>query len=70
MIELGLYRHYKGGMYEVLMMANCADYGTAMVVYKAVDTGIVWVREADEFTSLVTDPTNVETKIPRFEKVA
>lgn len=68
MIEIGRYRHYMGVMYEVLMVANCADYGTEMVVYKAVDTGKVWVREASEFTDLVTNPTT-KNKVPRFEKV-
>ena len=44
-LEKGLYRHYKGNMYEVFMTAQHSETEEWMVVYKALygDEGM-WVR--------------------------
>lgn len=69
-LPLGRYRHYKGGEYEVLMLAcNEATHGW-MVIYKALyDTGNfpdTWARSYDDFIANV----DVEGKItPRFRRI-
>lgn len=69
-IEPGLYRHYKGGEYRVLMMAFCSETKAPVVVYRGCgeNQDKVWVRDADQWNELVTDPTT-KLKVPRFEKV-
>lgn len=45
MIKKGIYKHYKGNMYEVLCIANHSETLEKMVVYKALyGDGEVWVR--------------------------
>lgn len=45
MIKKGIYKHYKGNMYEVLCVANHSETLEKMVVYKALyGDGEVWVR--------------------------
>jgi len=66
-LETGLYRHYKGNMYEVYMSAQHSETEEWMVVYKALygDEGM-WVRPYDMFMELVeVDGQMTE----RFKKV-
>jgi dUTP pyrophosphatase len=51
MVEAGeRYRHFKGGEYEVVVVAlNCDDSDQEVVVYRALGDGKVWVREIGEF---------------------
>ena len=53
-LEKGLYRHYKGNMYEVFMTARHSETEEWMVVYKALygDEGM-WVRPYEMFVSKV-----------------
>ncbi len=66
-LEKGLYRHYKGNIYEVLMSAKHSETEEWMVVYKALygQRGI-WVRPYEMFIEKVEINGN---RIPRFEKV-
>ena len=64
-LEKGLYRHYKGNLYEVIMTAQHSETEEWMAVYKALygDEGM-WVRPYDMFVEKV----EVEgVMIPRFE---
>jgi len=66
-LKKGLYRHYKGNMYEVYMTAQHSETEEWMVVYKALygDEGM-WVRPYEMFVEKV----EVDGKIvPRFEKI-
>lgn len=67
MIEQGVYQHYKGGLYTVLMAARCGDNGDNnnqnVVVYVSHSTGKVCTRLAKEFFGTVGDK-------PRFAFVA
>jgi len=66
-LKKGLYRHYKGNMYEVYMTAQHSETEEWMVVYKALygDEGM-WVRPYEMFLEKV----EVDGKIvPRFEKI-
>ena len=53
-IEKGIYRHYKGNEYEVLMMAQHSETEKWMVVYRALygDFGI-WIRPYEMFIEKV-----------------
>jgi len=66
-LEIGLYKHYKGNMYEVMMTAKHSETEEWMVVYKALygEQGM-WVRPYEMFVSKV----EVEGKmVERFVKV-
>lgn len=55
-----IYKHFKGGEYEIVCVATDADDRTTRnVVYKDTRTGEVWVRTLMEFCE----------QIPRFKKV-
>lgn len=43
-IKLGIYRHFKGGMYEVLCIAKNSETLEEMVVYKSLENASIWVR--------------------------
>jgi hypothetical protein len=66
-LQHGRYRHYKGGEYEVLMLACNEASHEWMVVYRALyDTGespTNWVRTHADFTAELPDGKK------RFEKV-
>ena len=66
-IETGLYRHYKGKLYEVLMTAKHSESEEWLVVYRApYDDNSLWVRPYDMFMEKV----QLEGKIvDRFEKL-
>ena len=53
-IQKGIYRHYKGSEYEVLMVARHSETEEPMVVYRALygDYG-VWVRPYEMFIEKV-----------------
>ena len=53
-LKKGLYKHYKGSMYEVFMTAQHSETEEWMVVYKTLygDEGM-WVRPYDMFVSQV-----------------
>ena len=46
-LRKGIYRHFKGGEYELLDVATHSETGEAMVVYRALyGEGALWVRPA------------------------
>lgn len=53
-LKKGLYKHYKGNLYEVFLTAQHSETEEWMVVYKALygDEGM-WVRPYDMFVSQV-----------------
>ena len=66
-LKKGLYRHYKGNMYEVMMTAQHSETEEWMVVYKAHygEKGM-WVRPYEMFI----EKLEVDGKVvPRFEKI-
>ncbi len=55
MIKIGLYRHYKGNLYQVLSLARHSETLEALVVYQALyGTYGVWVRPLTMFEEKVT----------------
>ena len=67
MIEIGIYRHYKGKEYEVLGEVRHSETLETLVLYKQLyGTGSLWVRPIAMFKELVM----VEGRsVPRFEKI-
>lgn len=54
-IRTGKYRHFKGGLYEVLCTAKHSETGEEMVVYRALyGEGAVWVRPASMWDEQIT----------------
>lgn len=55
-LKLGLYKHYKGNLYQVLGLCRHSETFAEMVVYrKLYDDYSLWVRPLDLFTSKVID---------------
>ena len=65
-IKLGMYRHFKGGLYEVIGIAKHSETLEEFVVYKHADNGSIWLRPTKMFLENVT--RNGKT-IPRFKKI-
>ena len=65
-IKTGIYRHYKGGEYQVIGCAKHSETGEELVVYQSVSGEELWVRPKDIFLESV----NVDSKkIPRFKYI-
>ncbi len=68
-LELGLYKHYKGNIYEVVGVAKHSETLEEMVVYKATyqpEGENLWVRPLKLFLENVM----VEGQsVKRFEKI-
>lgn len=67
-IAPGCYRHYKGGLYEVLGVARHSETLAPMVVYRALyGEGGLWVRPAGMWHEAVTVGGQM---VARFQKEA
>ncbi|MDO4427726.1 MAG: DUF1653 domain-containing protein [Moraxella sp.] len=66
-IKQGIYRHYKGNLYQVLHTARHSESSEWLVVYRALygDYG-VWVRPLAMFCKSVTIDGNT---LPRFKLI-
>ncbi len=66
-LKKGMYRHYKGNSYEVLMTAKHSETEEWMVIYKSLygDKGM-WVRPYEMFIEKVEVDG---VSMPRFEKI-
>ena len=54
MVEVGKrYRHFKGTTHKVLAIAKHSETLEELVIYNHEDTGEVWARPKELFTSLV-----------------
>ena len=63
----GIYQHYKGGTYRVLLIATestNAREGNKAVIYISLKDGLIHYRDLKEFTELVVWPDG--GKKPRF----
>ena len=53
-IKLGIYRHYKGNLYQVLHIAKHSESEEELVVYRALSQAYgVWVRPLAMFAETV-----------------
>ena len=60
----GIYKHFKGHVYEVIGIAKDSDTLNEKIVYKNVETGELWLRDEDEFLSKVD-----KNKYPDIEQI-
>lgn len=67
----GIYKHFKGTFHKVICIAKDSETLAEKVVYTHNDTGEVWVRDKQEFLSVVdyNKYPNVVQKY-RFELVS
>lgn len=56
------YRHYKGGMYEVVSLAMHSETLEELVIYKSKKDGTMWARPKSLFAGMVGSE-------PRFKKI-
>lgn len=66
MTRLGRFRHYKGGTYEVIGVAEHTETGEGFVVYTDDRSGRLWVRPEEDFFEVID--LDGERR-PRFEPV-
>jgi hypothetical protein len=57
-----IYKHYKGGRYEVISMATHTETDELMVVYKSLLFGSVYVRPLKIWNETVLWPDNQRRK--------
>lgn len=71
-VSPGIYKHYKGNLYEVLSLAVHSETLEMMVVYKPLykspdfPDGTLWVRPLSMFEETVVVNG---LKMPRFERI-
>lgn len=71
-IQLGTYRHYKGGMYRVIGIAHHSETKEKLVVYQSLSDSVeygrdaLWVRPLDMFLEKVSVGDN---QVARFEYI-
>lgn len=66
-LKPGIYRHFKGNLYELVGIAKHSETLEPMVVYRALyGEGGLWVRPAHMWTELVERD---DYSGPRFVKV-
>lgn len=65
------YRHYKGGIYYVLEVANHTENGESLVIYQSLNgDNKTWARPESMFLSEVEDGVENPTKQTyRFEEI-
>lgn len=61
----GTYRHFKGGIYEVLDVARHSETEEQLVVYRS-PSGEMWVRP---FTMFFEDAVVDGVPVPRFTRL-
>ncbi len=63
----GIYRHYKGGIYEVLTVARHTESGEDLVIYRSVTNQKIWARPL----SMWEERVSVDGEsVPRFARIA
>lgn len=65
-LEPGLYRHFKGGMYQLLYLAQNSEDSQLLVIYRSMEDGKIWSRPVRMWVEEVEVDGK---KVPRFERV-
>ena len=71
MIKLGLYKHFKGTIYEVIGIATHSETQEQLVIYRSTsDKNKLWARPLEMFTSKVDKNKYLNVKQEyRFEPI-
>ncbi len=60
------WQHYKGGIYEIITLANHSETQDPLVVYKSIPFGSVYARPLEMWK----EPCEIEGNVtPRFQKI-
>ena len=62
----GKYEHYKGGVYEVVSLAQHTETNEAMVIYKSLLFGTIYARPLTSWNEPVTYETFIGQTSTRF----
>lgn len=62
----GLYRHFKGGVYQIVDFATCTQTLETTVIYKAYGESRLWSRPIVDFLALLNTRQH---HCGRFEKL-
>jgi len=62
----GLYRHFKGGIYEIVGFATCTQSDETVVIYKSYEQTKLWTRPIADFLTLLNTSTH---HCGRFERL-
>ncbi len=65
-IQCGIYRHYKGGIYEVIDTAKHSETLETLVIYKNVTSGDCWARPISMWNETVEQEGRI---VPRFQRI-
>jgi hypothetical protein len=60
------YRHYRGGLYEIVATGFLEDTEAPCVVYRSLERGTVWVRTAKNFLETIEHDGK---ELPRFKQI-
>lgn len=66
------YQHYKGGLYEIITLAEHSETKEPMVVYKSILFGTVYVRPLSMWFDKITvnkGDKDFEREVYRFEEI-
>lgn len=62
-LKLGIYRHYKGNLYEVLSTGRHSESEEWMVIYRTLySDGSIWIRPFEMFTGDVEIDGKIEKR--------
>ncbi len=68
-IKRGIYRHYKGNIYDVLSTGRHSETEEWMVIYKTLyGDASIWVRPFDIFTEMVEVDGKMEKRFTYMGK--
>jgi hypothetical protein len=67
MVTPGIYRHFKGGLYQVLGLTRHSETKEQFVVYQQVGKDETWIRPYQIFVGTISLDGACE---PRFTKIA
>ena len=59
----GIYKHYKGNIYKVLVIGRHSETGEDMVIYQSLKNGEVWCRPKNMWFDKIDDNTTRFTLI-------
>ena len=65
-VELGFYRHYKGGVYYVISVGRHSETQEQLVIYNKIFNDEIWIRPLTMFIEEIIIDNKL---IKRFEKI-
>lgn len=65
-IQKSVYKHFKGGIYEVLCIVKNSETEEDRVVYKSVSNDSIWVRPINMWYEIVSYKGK---KVSRFTRI-